>query len=398
MTRDALDTGPSDERWTFSAEVIDSLAAVKSGEWDALVGPDDPFTEHRFLRALEDSHSVGERTGWYPRHLLLRDRSGTLVGALPLYLKDNSYGEYIFDWGWADAALSAGIPYYPKLVAAVPFTPVTGQRLLVPTGEERGEIQAALLVSLQELAEQLDVSSAHLLFVTDEERALLERFPAYLPRLTYQFRWDNVGYASFGEYLGTFRNATRKSVRRERQRVAESGLAIHTLRGEELCDAHWDALYAFYHDTTGRKWGQRYLTRRFFELLRERLADRVVVTLALEGQRAVAGALSFHKGACLYGRYWGCLESYDGLHFELCYYRPIELCIERGYTRFEAGAQGAHKLKRGLLPQPTHSAHLLRSRALHQAVARYLTQEARATRQEMAHLAEHGPFRRACQQ
>lgn len=375
-------------------EVVDSIFEVDRQQWNALVEPNDPFTEYEFLALLEESQSVGERTGWYPRHLLLREAGGQLVGAVPLYLKDNSYGEYIFDWGWADAAISAGLPYYPKLVAAVPFTPVSGRRLLVAPGERRREIESALAAALEKLCARLDVLSVHLLFLSQSEFDHLQASPPYLPRITHQFHWTNDGYRSFADYLSRFRHNTRKSVRRDRRRAADSGLRIETIDGVNLSDDQWDVLFQLYRDTTGRKWGQRYLTRAFFELLRQRLAHRVVVTMASEGNRPVAGALSFHKGTHLYGRYWGSLQSYDSLHFELCYYRPIELCIARGYERFEAGAQGNHKLKRGLLPYPTYSVHLLRHEGLRQAVANYLQHERSEVCRDIAGLAEHGPFRR----
>lgn len=387
------ETVGQDERAGLSVEVVTQLAALSAAEWDALVPDNDPFTEHAFLSALEESGCVGEDAGWQPVHLVLRDARG-LRAAMPLYLKTNSFGEYIFDWGWAEAAQSAGLSYYPKLVSAVPFTPVTGRRVLTRPLDDRPRLVAALTAAARQLADKLDCSSAHLLFCQPDEREGAEA-EGYLRRLTYQFHWDNRGYRDFDDYLATFRHSARKAVRRERRRAAESGLQFSVRRGTELDDRSWAAFYAFYRDTTGRKWGQAYLNGAFFELLRERFAERVWVTLASADGSPVAGALCFQKGDSLYGRYWGCQESFDALHFELCYYQPIEQCIAEGWQRFEAGAQGTHKLKRGLLPNATHSAHYLVHPGLRRAVRRHLAFEARAASEEMRLLAAHGPHRRA---
>lgn len=383
----------------LALEVVTEIAAVPADQWDALAGDDNPFVEHAFLRALEDSGSVGApgedaeaNTGWIPLHLTLRDDGGALRGAMPLYLKTDSYGEYIFDWGWADAAMRAGLSYYPKLVCAIPFTPATGPRLLA-RADERDVVAPALLAGARDLAKRLGCSSTHLLFCSRDEQRLAEA-RGYLPRLTCQFHWQNDGYESFDDFLSTFRSSARKAVRRERRRARESGLRIELKAGHELDDREWDAIYAFYRDTTSRKWGQAYLNRRFFELARERFADRALVSLASDGDQPVAGALCFRKGAHVYGRYWGCLDSYDMLHFELCYYLPIERCIAEGWRRFEAGAQGVHKLKRGLLPTPIYSAHQIEHPGLRRAVSRHLMVEEHSQQHEMRLLAEHSPFRR----
>jgi len=371
-------------------EVIDSLEGVDAAEWNGLVGEDDPFIEHGFLLALEQSGCVGPGTGWLPCHLVARD-GGRLAGAMPLYLKEHSFGEFVFDWGWAEAARAAGVPYYPKLVAAVPFTPVAGRRLLAPPG--RRGVADRLLDAAQDLAGATGASSLHLLFLTEAEQRLAARRPGFHRRLGYQFHWVNEGYRSYEHYLSSLRSSARKALRRERRRAA-AGLELVTLEGPQLDQRQWDALYRFYLDTNNRKWGPAYLDRRFFEIVRRRMAHRVVATLALRGGRPVAGALSFHKGRHLFGRYWGTTVQQDSLHFELCYHRPIELAIARGWTRFEAGAQGMHKLKRGLLPSPTHSVHWLRHAGLSAAVAAFLEREARAVRREIALLGMHGPFRR----
>ena len=373
--------------------VVPDLSTVSPAEWDALAPADNPFLDHAFLRALETSGSVGERTGWLPAHVLVR-RAGALVGAAPLYVKTHSYGEYIFDWGWADAAERAGLRYYPKLVSAIPHTPATGRRLLVEGGATDGPVLGALVAGIRDLADTAHASSIHVLFLTREEREALASGHGLLPRLTYQFHWHNRGYGSFDDFLSSLRSVARKQIRRERRGAADSGLRLRTLSGPELEDRDWEAIYAFYLDTARRRGAIPYLTRSFFQEVRRTLPHRVVATMAHDGDAPVAAALSFRKGAHLYGRYWGCSTACDFLHFELCYYRPIELCIAEGMTLFEAGAQGEHKLKRGFLPEPTYSAHWLRHDGLSEAVAAYLEQEARATEGEMRWLAGHGPFRR----
>lgn len=375
-------------------EVQPDLGAVDPAEWDALVPPDEPFTEHAFLHALEASGSVGPGSGWAPCHVLVREE-GRLRAALPCYAKQHGWGEYIFDWGWADAAERAGIAYYPKLVAAVPFTPAAGRRFLTAPDAERGPLVDLLAAGARALADELDASSVHVLFGTAEERERLAAGHGWLARSTYQFHWEDRGWGSFAAFLGDFRAPARKNVRKERERAASAGLRFVTRRGPELTPQDWAALERFYRHTARRKGGMDYLRPAFFRALRERLPHRVVAALALDDQeRAVAGTLSFQKGRHLYGRYWGALESHDALHFELCYYQPLESCFAHGWTRFEAGAQGEHKLKRGLLPVETCSAHWIRHPGLRAAVARHLDWERAAVREEMAALAEHGPFRR----
>lgn len=377
----------------LTVQIIPSLADVDPAEWDALAGDDDPFLEHAFLAAFETSRSVGKGTGWDPLHVVVR-RAGKLVAAAPLYAKSHSYGEYIFDWGWASAAQRAGIRYYPKLLSAVPFTPATGRRLLVEGGATRGPVFEALLAGIHAVADQLGVSSIHWLFLSADEHAALAERAGFLARTTYQFHFTNPGYASFDDYLGAMRSAARKEVRRERRKAAESGLTLATKRGTELTDAEWKALFRFYTDTAARKGAIAYLTQRFFEEVRCTLPHRVVAALASRGDEPVAGALAFHKGRQLFGRYWGASDDFEALHFELCYYRLIEFAIEHRIARFEAGAQGEHKLKRGLLPSPTYSIHWIRHPGLAEAIAEYLPRETRSVEAEMDYFAEHSPFRR----
>ncbi|MFW6067040.1 MAG: GNAT family N-acetyltransferase [Myxococcota bacterium] len=374
-------------------EVIDGVSAVATGAWDALVGPDDPFAEHAFLEAFEKSGTVGGRSGWGPRHVLAWE-GRRLVGALPLYAKDHSFGEFIFDWGWAEAAHRAGIPYYPKLVSMAPVTPATGQRLLLAPDADAPRVVRALTEEAIRLAGRDDASSVHLLFLNPAEHALVQETGRFMHRLSYQFHWHNRGYGSFDDFLGTFRSQLRKQVRKERRRVAESQVEVRALEGGDLDGAHWDALERFYRITCARYGSYPYLTPVFFRLAREQLAHRVLAVFAYLDDEPVAASLNFEKGAHLYGRYWGCTEEHDFLHFELCYYRLIERAIQRGMRRFEAGAQGTHKLRRGLEPSPIHSAHWIRHPALARAVEEFLPREARAAERTMAELARHGPYRR----
>jgi hypothetical protein len=367
---------------------------VPAAEWDALAGDDDPFLEHAFLAALEASGSVGVRAGCMPRLVLAR-AGGRLVGAVPLFLKTNSYGEFIFDWSWADAAHRSGIRYYPKLVAAIPFTPVTGQRLPVAAGADRAAVIAALLRGTRAVAEDERVSSVHFLFCARSEKEALAA-DGYFPRLSMQFHWHNRPerpFESFEDYLSTFRSRNRKQVRKERQAAAGHGLTFRTATGAELDTREWKALHRFYLANVRRHHGVAYLQPAFFEVARQTLGHRMVATLAYQGDEPVAGTVNFEKGRHIYGRYWGCLGDWDMLHFELCYYRLIDRAIERRYTLFEAGAQGEHKLKRGLVPSFTHSAHWIRHAGLAQAIGEYVRAEAEAVEEQAQEYAAHSPFR-----
>jgi len=374
-------------------ELVPEIASIAASEWDALVGNDDPFIEHAFLQALETSGSVGGGSGWLPLHVAVR-HAGRLVGALPLYVKLHSYGEYIFDWSWASAASRAGIPYYPKLVSMVPFTPATGRRVLWADDLPKADIARALMQGVQAAREQVKASSVHFLFLNEQERELLLGTAPLLARETLQFHWHSAGDKSFEDYLGRFRSALRKQVMKERRQARETGLDIRVLTGPELSPSDWKALYEFYTDTCNKRGSGPYLTREFFVQIAKTHASRVVAVLAYDGKTPVAGTLNFEKGRNLYGRYWGCKEERPSLHFECCYYLLIERAIERGIERFEAGAQGTHKLRRGLLPAVIHSLHDVRHPALREAVADFLPREAESMREEMAGLAMHGPFKR----
>jgi predicted N-acyltransferase len=375
-----------------TASVIDRIDAVPAAEWDACAGADNPFLRHAFLKALEDSGSVGRKTGWLPQHLVLNDETGVLQAAVPMYVKGHSQGEYIFDHGWADAYERAGGQYYPKLQVAVPFTPVPGQRLLVRDGD--ADVRAALIGALRSVAEQSKLSSLHVTFCTEAEAAAMGE-AGFLHRIGVQYHFENPGYQSFDDFLGALASRKRKAIRKERAAFEEYGLTIQALSGADITPRHWDAFFAFYMDTGGRKWGRPYLTRKFFDLIGASMPENVVLMFAEKDGEPVAGALNLKGTDCLYGRNWGCLDAFKFLHFELCYYQAIDYAIAHKLARVEAGAQGEHKIQRGYLPVATHSAHWIAERSFRAAVADFLERERRVIRQEIAGLAEFSPFRKA---
>ena len=386
-----------DGREPATVKVLGSLGEVPAAQWDACAGTDDPFLSHAFLSALEESGSASARSGWLPRHLVVEDGAGTVIAAAPLYLKSHSYGEYVFDWSWADAYERAGGRYYPKLQSAVPFTPVTGRRLLVRPGadaETESELKDALIAAMVTLGERLGVSSLHVNFPTEAEWRRLGDHGLLL-RTGQQYHWRNRGYESFDDFLGSLSSRKRKVIRRERRAVADQGIVLSTLTGDAITERHWDAFYGFYHDTSDRKWGSAYLTRAFFSLIGETMAGNVVLVLAEADGRYVGGALNLMGGDTLYGRYWGCAEAYRFLHFEACYYRAIDFAIARGLTWVEAGAQGPHKIQRGYLPRRTYSAHWIADGEFRRVIERYLAEERAAVEHEMEILGQRSPFRRA---
>ncbi len=362
---------------------------VQAADWDALtVG--DPFTTHRFLKALEDSGSVGPGTGWEPRHMLAHF-GGKLVGAMPLYLKTHSQGEYIFDFNWADAYMRAGGEYYPKLQAAVPFTPATGPRLLARDDATR----RALLQGAIQIAEQNGLSSFHMTFCTEDEFRLGGE-TGLMQRLSTQFHWENDGYKCFDDFLEALSSRKRKNIRKERASARGFGGEILALTGAEIMPEHWGAFWKFYQNTGARKWGNPYLTRAFFDEAQAYLRDDILLVLAKKDGRYIAGALNFIGADTLFGRYWGAVEHHPNLHFELCYYQAIDAAIARGLKRVEAGAQGEHKLARGYMPTPVHSLHWIRDKGFASAVKRFLDAESEAVREDIEELAEIGPFKREC--
>ncbi len=375
------------------ARVVSGIAEIGAETWDACAGAGNVFASYGFLSALEESGCVGEQAGWLPQHLMLEDAGGATLGVLPLYLKSHSYGEYVFDHAWAHALERAGGRYYPKLQCAVPFTPVTGPRLLAAPGTDQPAVRRALVQAAIEVARRMRVSSLHITFPERSEWELMGEM-GLLQRTDQQFHWHNRGYGSFDDFLATLSSRKRKNIARERARAVPEDMVIETLSGAEISEAHWDAFFAFYMDTGARKWGRPYLTRDFFSLLGERLSERIVLIMCRRAGRYVAGALNLVGGDALYGRYWGCLEDHRFLHFEVCYYRAIDYAIAQGLVRVEAGAQGPHKLLRGYEPVLTYSAHWIADAGFAQAVARYLEDERRQVALEAQALARHTPFKK----
>ena len=375
---------------------VERLSSIEHGDdlaaWRALEPPDFPFFDCEFLRALERSGSIGGGSGWSPVYLVCKDDLGGVLGALPIYLKTHSYGEYIFDWEWAHAYRQHGLPYYPKLVAAVPFTPATGPKLLVRPDADRAAVTRALLTAARRLGEERRVSSSHALFLPEEE---LDEFieHGFAVRHSVQFHWRNRGYGAFSDYLDAMMSKRRRQVARERRQL--EGVEIERLTGSELSPEHAATMYRFYLSTSDRKWGSPYLTGAFFAEVFRTMGDRILLVLARDRGtgRPIAGALNFFKGRTLYGRYWGSTEERRNLHFELCYYQAIEFAIERRLALFEAGAQGEHKLARGFLPSLTYSAHAIRHPDFRRAIEDYITMEKKILAEDMADYAQHDPYK-----
>ena len=377
--------------------VVPSMADIEAMAWDRCANPPsfpfDPFVSHAFLKALEEAGTTGPDAGWIPQHLLLEDASGRVAAAMPLYVKTHSQGEYVFDHAWASALHRAGGQYYPKLQAAVPFTPVPGRRLLVPPGPSL-EIQERLLANAGiQLARQLDCSSFHITFLTESEWTRLGA-AGLLQRTCQQFHWTNEGYSTFDDFLATLSSRKRKMIRRERAEALSGGLTIEHITGRDITEDHWDTFFAFYIDTGDRKWGSPYLNRRFFSLLGAAMADHCLLMMVKRGDETIAGALHIVGGDCLYGRYWGATELVPFLHFEVCYYQAIDYAIAHGLQRVEAGAQGEHKLARGYRPVTTYSAHWLAETGLHQAVERYLCSEREEVSEVNRLLEDYGPYKK----
>ncbi|MEP3113479.1 GNAT family N-acetyltransferase [Nisaea sp.] len=372
--------------------VVRSIHEIDPADWDACAGASNPFLSHAFLSALEDSGSVKAETGWLPQHLVYADDEDRIAGIVPLYLKGHSQGEYVFDWGWADAYERAGGEYYPKLLSAVPFTPVTGPRLLCHPDADAEAVGNILIGGLIEITKRFGVSSLHLNFLPEAQwNALGEA--GFLKRVGLQFHWHNDGYQTFGDFLDALSSRKRKAIRKERKAAAESGLTIRQLTGTDIETRHWDSFYRFYTDTSDRKWGSAYLTRSFFDLLGERMADRVLLVIAEMDGTPVAGALNLIGDDTLYGRNWGCIADFKFLHFELCYYQAIDFAIERGLEWVEAGAQGQHKIQRGYMPRYTRSCHLIPSRSFNDAVGDFLRRETEQMAYEKEALENQSPFR-----
>jgi predicted N-acyltransferase len=382
--------------------IVPAIAEVSAPAWDACANPapcgtvttaHNPFISHAFLSALEASGSATARTGWQPQHLVAEGDDGSIAGVVPCYLKSHSRGEYVFDAGWAEAYERAGGSYYPKLQVSVPFTPATGRRLLVAPGANAQGVREGLAAGLIELAKLREASSVHVTFAPQDEWTLLGEH-GYLQRNDQQFHWENGGYTSFDDFLTRLAARKRKAIRRERAGALENGIEVQWVTGSDLTEGIWDTFFAFYMETGSRKWGRPYLTRSFYSLIGQTMADKVLLVLAKRAGRIIAGAINFIGGDTLYGRHWGAIEHHPFLHFELCYYQAIDFAIQHKLARVEAGAQGEHKLARGYMPVTTYSAHYIADPALRRAIADYLKRERAYVAAAGSELAAMGPFRK----
>jgi uncharacterized protein len=407
-----------------SVTLLSGMAEIERNIWDSLANPGwsnlgtfngaarapsmdtlcparrpyNPFVAWDFLEALERAGTVSNRTGWTPRHAILTEsgdsnaNGATITAVMPSYVKSHSQGEYVFDWGWAEGFERAGGRYYPKLQVSVPFTPVTGPRILTSPGAGEKERKQLMAGALVEITRRLGCSSAHLTFLPEEDAAILGEM-GFLRRTDQQFHWTDEGYQDFEGFLAALASRKRKAIRKERETAREPGIEFEWLTGSDVTEAAWDAFFAFYTDTGSRKWGRPYLNRRFFSLLGERMADHVLLIMARRNGRVIAGALNLIGSDTLYGRYWGAIEEHPCLHFEVCYYQAIDFALVHKLKRVEAGAQGAHKLARGYMPTTTHSAHYIADAGFRRAVANYLESERREVAYQGEALAEHAPFR-----
>ncbi|CDX54659.1 conserved hypothetical protein [Mesorhizobium plurifarium] len=400
-----MDQGDEDDGRAANADyairVAAGIGAFTCEEWDGFAGTTrgdkengyNPLVSFAFLSALEDSGCAVRRTGWQGHHLRLETAQGRLLGAVPCYLKSHSQGEYVFDHGWSDAFERAGGRYYPKLQCSVPFTPVTGPRLLVSKGENEGAVKAGLAEGLKLVTDKLGVSSAHVTFATEPDVATLEA-AGFLHRTDQQFHFFNDGFSTYDDFLATLASRKRKAMKKERREALVDGISIDWLTGRDITESAWDDFFAFYMDTGGRKWGRPYLNRQFFSLIGERMADDILLVMAKRNGRYIAGAINFIGSDALYGRNWGCIEDHPFLHFEVCYHQAIDFAIERKLKVVEAGAQGEHKLARGYRPVTMHSAHYISHPGLRNAVADYLRRERREVERMGEYLEEHTPFRK----
>lgn len=384
----------------LTLRVEKSFQSIGSDRWSTLSGtrrgggtPYNPFISHAFLSSLEESGSATAKSGWLGHHVLMETEAGDLLGAVPAYLKNHSQGEYVFDHGWADAFERAGGQYYPKLQCSIPFTPATGPRLLSADGQDAPRVKRNLAAGLTEITRQLGVSSAHVTFAPEAELGYFGE-AGFLHRTDQQFHFINQGYANHEEFLAELSSSKRKNLRKERRSALDNGISIDWLTGSDLTEDIWDQFFTFYMDTGSRKWGRPYLTRSFYSLIGERMAEDVLLVMAKREGRYVAGAINFIGEDCLYGRHWGCVEDHPFLHFEVCYHQAIDFALAHGLKRVEAGAQGEHKLARGYLPVTTHSAHYIAHPGLRRAIEDYLARERQEVAYVSEYLTEHSPFKK----
>jgi predicted N-acyltransferase len=376
----------------MKSTILENLDSVTPGDWNRLIRNNNPFLRHEFLAALERNHCVGEDLGWIPRHIALYDAK-ELVGAVPLYIKYNSYGEFVFDWSWADACERAGMQYYPKLVASIPYTPVTGPRLLSVSGERLTDVRRALVKAAVQQAEEIGASSLHWLFTDQDDTDTLVQH-GMMQRTHYQFHWHNHQYKDFDDFLSTFSAGKRKKVRRERRQVSDAGISIRMVTGADITDEIWSIFHRFYCLTFHNRYGYPTLTLDFFREIGDAMGENVLLILAYNNDECIAGAISFVGGDTLYGRHWGATRNYHSLHFEVCYYSAIDYCIRQGLQRYEAGAQGEHKLYRGFIPVSTASCHWISNAALGNAIGDFLSWERHQIDSQIQALVEHSPYKK----
>ncbi len=376
----------------YRIEIIDSLAAISASEWNAVAGTDYPFTRYEFLNSLERTGCADRESGWQAQHVLVK-RGEQLIAIMPLYLKDHSYGEYVFDWSWADAYRRYGRNYYPKLLCAIPFTPATGPRLCAVEGENSALIAPQIIAALRERIGEKNISSLHILFPQPELQSVLAQ-SGLSERVGVQYHWFNHDYATFDDFLATFNSRKRKNLRKERASIAEQGLELRILEGGDITADHWHMFYRFYAMTYAKRSGHTgYLNEAFFTAIGAQLREHTVMALAYHHNEAVAGALYFRDSTTLYGRYWGCVREFDNLHFEACYYQGIDYCIRNGLQHFDPGAQGEHKIQRGFTPIKTFSYHWIADAAFRNAIDDFLRREQHAVEQHIEAAAELLPFK-----
>ena len=374
-----------------TVKILHGIHEIEPTTWDSCASaspPYNPFLSHKFLLALEQSKSVAPESGWQPFHLLV-ENADQLIGVVPMYLKSHSQGEYVFDYGWADAWQRAGGQYYPKLQSSVPFTPATGPRLLALNPNE--ENLNLLLNAAIEVAQETKVSSLHMTFMPKKQWDIANE-QGFLSRIDQQFHWHNAGYQTFDDFLADLASKKRKNLKRERRDALENGISIEWATGDTITEEHWEAFYRFYVDTGARKWGTPYLTRDFFSLIGETLPEDILLIMAKRNNAYIAGALNFIGGDTLFGRNWGCIEDHRFLHFEVCYYQAIDFAIQRNLKKVEAGAQGSHKVARGYLPQATYSAHWISDPNFKDAVKRFLDEERKYVEEDIAYIEGRSPF------
>ena len=377
----------------MNISIIGAIKETTPDEWNALAGQHNPFLRFEFLSALETHNCVGKRYGWIPQHITLRDDNKKLIGAVPLYLKDNSYGEFVFDWGWADAYHRSGIEYYPKLVCSVPYTPATGPRLLIDANQDYGKIADLLISAALQHATHLNVSSLHWLFTNNKDTAQLSKHHL-MQRLGCQFHWTNNNYESFEHFLQALTRSKRKNINQERRRVRDANVEIEILDGHQASEQHWATFHRYYESTFMKLGGYATLSQPFFEEVASSLPDNIMLVMAKHEGKYIASSLSFRGKDTLYGRHWGCEKEINSLHFEACYYQGIEYCIQHGIKRFEPGAQGEHKISRGFLPTATHSMHWVADPQFRQAINEFLTRETIGMNHYIRQLKEHSPFKK----